>query len=219
MHARVTTATIQRDKIDECIRIWRDSVVREARQQKGLRDLLFFIDRSTGKSIVCALWESEADLHATEASGHFQAQVAKISPLAVGQPTREIFEVTVNDLATLKPGTQYGRITTVMLQRDKVDESTRILRDSIIPEARKQKGFSGLLSMMDRGLGKGITLALWESDADMKAGESSGYYQTQIAKLQPLFMGQPTRETYEAIVPMAMVPAMGVDTQVQPPTP
>lgn len=221
MHARVTTATIQRDKIDEAIRIYRDSIVPEGQKQKGFLDLLMLIDRATGKCIVYALWESEADLRATEASGHYQAQVARLASVMVGQPTREICEVTVNELSTVKTGTLRGRVSTALFQQGKIDEGLRIVRDSIVPEAKKQQGFDGLLSLLDRGMGKGILLTLWESDADMNASESSGYYQTQVAKLGSVLMGQPTRETYEAIVPMVMAPAgvAAVDTQVHPSTP
>ena len=51
MHARVVTATLQRDKIDECIRIGRDSIVPEAKQQPGFRDYLFLTDRATGDGV------------------------------------------------------------------------------------------------------------------------------------------------------------------------
>ncbi len=221
MHARVTTSTIQRDKIDEGIRIFRDSIVPEAQKQKGFRDILLLLDRATGKFVVYALWESEADLRATEASGHYQTQVARLASLMVGQPTREICEVTVNELSALKTGSLHGRVTTAMFQQGKIDEGIRIIRDSIVPEAKRQRGFDGLLSMLDRAMGKGTLLTLWESEADLNAGESSGYYQAQLAKVRPLFMGQPARESYEAIVPVVMAPAgvAAVDTQVHPPTP
>ncbi|HEX8034803.1 MAG TPA: hypothetical protein VF510_13190 [Ktedonobacterales bacterium] len=219
MHARVTTATIQQDKIDECIRIFRDSIVPDIQRQKGFRDLLMLTNRATGKSAFYALWESEADLRANEASGSYQLQVAKLLPMFVGQPTREIYEVTVNELSALRVGSVYGRVTSAIFQQGKIDEGTRILRDSILPEARKQQGFDGLLSMVDRNMGKSYTLSCWESKADMKASESSGFYQAQLAKLHSLFIGQPTHESYEVTVPIAIAPPSAVDTQVHPPTP
>lgn len=219
MHARVTTATIQQDKIDECIRILRDSIVPDVQRQKGFSDLLMLTDRATGKCTFYSLWASEADLRANEASGSYQTQVTKLLPMMIGQPTREICEVTINELSTLKVGSVYGRVTTVVFQQGKVDEGTRILRDSILPEANKQQGFDGLLSMVDRALGKAIVLSCWESEADMKAGESSGYYQAQIAKLQPLFIGQSTREAYEVTVPVVMAPPPAMDTQLHAATP
>ncbi len=221
MHARVTTSTIQLDKIDEGLRIFRDSIVPEAQKQNGFSDILMLIDRATGKCTVYALWASEADLRATEASGHYQSQVARLASLMVGQPTREICEVTVNELSTVKTGTLRGRVSTAMFQQGKIDEGIRIVRDSIVPEAKKQQGFDGLLSVLDRGMGKGILLTLWESEADVSASESSGYYQAQVAKLGSLLMAQPTREEYEVIVPVVMAPAgvAAVDTQVHPPMP
>lgn len=219
MYARVTTAMFQRDKLDESIRILRDSIVPEVQKQKGFRDILMLVDRTTGKSIVYALWESEADLHATESSGHYQAQLAKVAPLSVGQPTREICEVTVSELSALNVGSVYGRVTSALFQPGKIDEGVRITRDSILPESRKQRGFAGLLSVIDRAMGKGYVLSCWENEADLRASESNGYYQTQVAKLQPLFISQPTREAYEVNVFVAMVPPSAMDTQIHPPAP
>lgn len=217
MHARVVSLTVQRDKIDECIRIYRDSIVSAAQQQKGFSNLLLLADRASGTCRFLSLWESEADLRASEATGFIQTQIVKLAPMIVVQPTREVYEVTVSDLSALKVGSLYGRVTTVMFQQGKIDEGTRILRDSILPEARKQQGFDGLLSLVDRATGKGVVLSCWDGEADMRSSESSGFYQAQVAKLQPLFIVQPTRDAYEMSVAMAMAPMPATDTQVHPP--
>ena len=52
------------------------------------------------------------------------------------------------------------------------------------------------LFLTDPETGKGVSLTLWDSLEDMKAGESSGYLQEQIAKFAPLMAGPPTREVF-----------------------
>jgi heme-degrading monooxygenase HmoA len=54
--------------------------------------------------------------------------------------------------------------------------------------------------LTDRKTGKGLTIALWETEADMTAGETSGYYQQQVAKFKDLFSAPPVREAYEVTV-------------------
>jgi heme-degrading monooxygenase HmoA len=219
MHARVATITLHRDKIDECIRIFRSSIMPEAKKQKGFSDLLLLTDRANGNCIVLSLWNSETDLKASETGGYYTAQVTKLQPLLVGQPTREHCTVTVHELSALKGGMLHGRMTTAMFQHGKIDEGTRIIRDSILPEAKKQKGYEGLVSVVDRDTGKGYTLSCWDSGADLKAGETSGYYKAQIAKLQPLLIGQPARESYEVTLPAMAPTPMQMGTQPQPPAP
>lgn len=219
MHARVVLVTLQRDRIDECIDIFRDSIVPEARRQKGFSDYLLLTDRDTGHCIVFSLWESEADLHASETSGYYSAQVAKLQPMFVSQPMREICEVTVHELRGLTGAALHGRVTTAMFQHDKINEGTQVFRDSIVPEARKQPGFEGVISVADRDTGKSYTLSCWDSEANRQAGESSGYYQAQVAKLRPYLIGQTTRESFDLTLPaMATIP-QSMGAQPHPPTP
>lgn len=91
----------------------------------------------------------------------------------------------------------YARVTTVQVQPGKIDDGIQIFRDAVLPAAQQQPGFKGVLQLVDRSNNKSIGITLWETEDDMKAGEASGYYQQQIAKVAPLLAEQPVRETYE----------------------
>ena len=94
----------------------------------------------------------------------------------------------------------HARVVTSQSQSGKQDEALAIVRDSIIPAARQQKGFKSYLGLTNRETGKNITITLWETEEDMTAGETTGYYQEQIAKVVPLLAGPPTTEHYEVTV-------------------
>ncbi len=94
----------------------------------------------------------------------------------------------------------YARVTIATAQPSKVDEVTKIVRDSILPAAKKQKGFKKLIDLGDRATGRGMIIVLWNTEADMKAGEASDYYREQIAKVGSLLAGLPTTERYEVMV-------------------
>ena len=67
--------------------------------------------------------------------------------------------------------------------------------------ARAQKGFQGAYLMTDAASGKALSITVWESEADMLAGESSGgHYNEQIAKFASVFAGTPSLEHYELSV-------------------
>lgn len=93
-----------------------------------------------------------------------------------------------------------ARATIVQILPDKVDEAVDLYRDSVVPAARQQKGFKGVYLLTDRNTGKGISITLWETEADMTAGENSGYYQQQLAKFKDVFGAPPVRESYEVSV-------------------
>ncbi len=93
-----------------------------------------------------------------------------------------------------------ARATIVQILPSKVDEAVDLYRDSVVPAARQQKGFKGVYLLTDRNTGKGISITLWETEADMTAGENSGYYQQQLAKFKDVFGAPPVRESYEVSV-------------------
>lgn len=88
----------------------------------------------------------------------------------------------------------YARMTTMQPRPGMADEAAKIFRESVIPAAQKQKGFRGALLLEDPASGKGTSITLWETEADLKAGEESGYFKEQIAKFGPLMAGPPARE-------------------------
>jgi heme-degrading monooxygenase HmoA len=96
----------------------------------------------------------------------------------------------------------YARVTFVQIVPGKLDEAVERYRDTVVPAAKQQKGCRGayLLTLTDRSAGKGISMTLWETEADMIAGENSGYYQGQLAKFKDVFGAPPVREAYEVSV-------------------
>ncbi|MCI0693053.1 antibiotic biosynthesis monooxygenase [candidate division KSB1 bacterium] len=91
----------------------------------------------------------------------------------------------------------YTRVVVVQVKPDKMDEVLSIWRDSVLPVVKQLQGFKNALLLTNRETGKGISLTLWETEADMKAVESSGVFQQMLAKFTPLFAGQPVLEHYE----------------------
>ena len=97
MFARMTTIKVRIDKIDEALDIYRESMVPAAKEQKGFRRLNLFMNRETGKAVAVALWDSEEDAIASEQSHYYQEQLVKLMHLYTANPTREGFEVVIED--------------------------------------------------------------------------------------------------------------------------
>ena len=92
------------------------------------------------------------------------------------------------------------RAVTVQVQPGKMQETIDVYNDQVVPAAKAQKGFQGAYLMTDATSGKGLSITVWESEADMIAGETSGYYQEVISKFASVFSGPPVREHYELSV-------------------
>jgi len=94
----------------------------------------------------------------------------------------------------------FARVTHTQILPGKMDEATRINQDSVVPAAKQQKGFKGLYLLGNPKTGKGLTISLWDTEADMTAGEASGYYQQQVAKFKDIVSGPTVREAYEVSI-------------------
>jgi len=91
----------------------------------------------------------------------------------------------------------FARLTITQVKIDKIDEALKIYEESVIPAAKSQKGWRGNYFLTDRKTGKGISIALWDSEDDAIATEQSGFYQEQVNKFKDFFTAPPVREGYE----------------------
>ena len=199
MYARVVTGQYQSGKIDEGLQIFLNSILPAAKQQSGYKGGMALVDRTTGKAITIGLRETAADMQAMETSGYLQEQFAKVMFLLAGAPVVEVYEVSIQEVQKGGAG-GHARVLTATAQPGKTDELIQIARDSILPAAGQQPGFKGMLLLTDRTTGKGISLTLWETEADLKASEASGYLREQLGKLTNVLATQVVREAYEVDV-------------------
>jgi steroid delta-isomerase-like uncharacterized protein len=192
MYTRVSTIHFLPENLAEVIRINRDLVVPDARQQKGFNSLLLLTNEAAGVGISCASFETIEDIQASEASGYYQRQVDKFARVLTGTPDKQVYEAGVYEL---KGGeARAARFLPMQLQPGKIDEAQIIDQDSILPAANQQQGFQGVLFLTDKATNRGISISLWKTDDDLRAGEASGFYQEQVAKLAPFLVAEPVRE-------------------------
>ena len=94
----------------------------------------------------------------------------------------------------------YARMTIVQVKLENIDDAIRLFRTSIVPEAKKQKGYRGACLLIDRAAGQGRAVTFWRSEKDALANEESRFYQEQLVKFLGYFSGPPMREGYEVSV-------------------
>jgi len=94
----------------------------------------------------------------------------------------------------------FARLTIFEIKIDRIDEAVKIYGESVVPEAKCQKGYCGIYLFIDHQSGKGISISLWKSEKDAVANEKSRYYQEQVAKFIAFYTKPPIREGYEVSI-------------------
>jgi heme-degrading monooxygenase HmoA len=91
----------------------------------------------------------------------------------------------------------YAKVVTFQIKPGKRDEVIRLFQDFVVPGASKRKGFKGGLLLTDPNTDKGTSIGLWETEGDILASETSGFYREWVTQLSVHFSAKPSREIYE----------------------
>jgi Antibiotic biosynthesis monooxygenase len=93
MHARLLRMQVRPERIDEAARIFVADVVPGCRAQPGFSGAMFLVERKNGECLPITLWETEAEMLATEENRFFQNQLMKFLGLFHHGLVREAYEV------------------------------------------------------------------------------------------------------------------------------
>jgi hypothetical protein len=94
LHARVVSMEMLPINVPEAVRIYQDRVLPAAREEEGFRGALMLTDPDTGEGLSISLWNSEEEMHASEASGFYHRKLSELDALFISTPVRKHYEVS-----------------------------------------------------------------------------------------------------------------------------
>ena len=94
----------------------------------------------------------------------------------------------------------YAQVVRIQIKPGEMDQAISIFRDSVAPAVSQRNGFKNLYLAVDREGNSAVAFGLWETQADVEALASSGFYQEQVAKFAAVFAAPPERVVYEVAV-------------------
>jgi heme-degrading monooxygenase HmoA len=167
MHARVTTVTGASD-VDRGPALLRDEVVPQMKQQKGFRGLSAAGDRTAGVFTVLSLWDSRADLQASE--GAAERTAASMVRLMGGQVSVELYEETAGESSDTRPGPEAKlHIRHIKVDLNRIDDILDTFRQKVLPDMKTRPGFLAVRQLIDRNTGEGRVGSLWTDEASLSA--------------------------------------------------
>ena len=95
MFARHVTTEVYRDKIEEALKIYEESVIPVGKAQEGYRGIYLLANKETGKIVSISFWDSKEHAIANENSGYFLEQVEKFNGILISPPIKEEFDVSI----------------------------------------------------------------------------------------------------------------------------
>ena len=67
----------------------------------------------------------------------------------------------------------HARVTKFEGSPDQLDAAIKLIKETMVPAAKKLQGFKGGYWLVDRAAGKGFSVTLFESEAALKASEDA----------------------------------------------
>jgi len=181
MHARVITALLEPGKLDEGIQLFRQVLLPTTRQHEGFHSTLVLTDPLGNKGVAITLWETEAHLKAPEPLTFRQHITAQFEHNLSRKLDIADYEVALEEIPQGSRA-RYARVMIGHTQAGQLDEAVRLVGEVFVPAFKKQKGFQGLLFLVDPKTNKCLSISVWETEAEMKGHESSGQHGEQLAK-------------------------------------
>ena len=93
MYAGVVFYEFDRNNLDTIQHRWKESVLGQAKHQKGFREAVLFLDRETGNAFDVGFWDTREDAIRFEESGTYGLVIQDVKDLLASAPRREMFEV------------------------------------------------------------------------------------------------------------------------------
>ena len=95
MYARVIFGKILSQNENVVTSFYRNEVVPTASQQQGFKGIIQMVNPETGETLSISLWETEADLKATENTDYDKKQFAKLASFDATGPRKAAYKVNV----------------------------------------------------------------------------------------------------------------------------
>jgi heme-degrading monooxygenase HmoA len=193
MFVRVNNIT-GAENIDAGVAFLRDKVFPELVGQKGFRGLTASANRQTGEFGILGLWDTLADLDASDSA------VSKLRKEAMaalgGEISVVVMEQVYADVA--KPQDLVGRslrVVRISMDPALIDDHLAFFKSDVAPVLKATPGFLALRNMVNRSTGEGSVGSVWEDEASMRASETTAEERRQRAAERGVQISDPSFRT------------------------
>jgi heme-degrading monooxygenase HmoA len=188
MQVRISTITGASD-IDGGIAFLRDQVLPQLRQQKGFRGLSAAGDRTAGVVTVLSVWDSKADLDASESIADKARSDA--TRIIGGQVSIERFEQSLWEIGETPPGPGAKlHIRQITMDPTRIDDNLAFFRENVLPDIKATPGFLGVRHLIDRKSGEGRVGTLWADTESLKGALAKSEQRRALASERRVDFGE-----------------------------
>lgn len=171
MFVRISTIMAEPARIDDGITYMREEVQPRVEELAGSLGLSMWVDRSSGRAVVSALWTDWESLQASSATtAAFRQDVAK---RLAGQSAMEVYELA--HLHRVKPGQPgyWTRAVHIDVPANDMDRLIHHFQSTSLPDIQQHDGLVAATMGVNREDGKALVTATFDTRQALDASGSA----------------------------------------------
>src|ERR1700704_1991715 len=170
----------------------RDEVLPAIKGFNGFRGITASGDRKAGVIGILTLWDTEADMKASDAAA---SQVRENAIKAIGGRVVDVqvYEQVVQEVAAPPAPGSPLLITPIKMDPAKVDENIEFFKATVLPEMKATPGFRAVRNMINRQTGEGMVGLVLADDASVTEAEARADARRARAAQQGVELGERSR--------------------------
>jgi hypothetical protein len=178
--------------LDAAVAHLRDEVLPAIKDFAGFRGITASGDRKAGTIGILTLWDTEADLKASDAAA---SQVRENTIKAIGGRVVDVqaYEQVVQEVAAPPAPGSPLLITPIKMDPARVDENIEFFKANVLPEMKATPGFRAVRNMINRQTGEGMVGLVLADEASVKAAEALADERRAQASKQGVELGERSR--------------------------
>lgn len=168
-YARRRTRKLSPDRVDAWVKSYEKEVPAMLRMT-GFMGAYLFADRATGEGESFSFWESKQALESSRSSTDTLGSQQKVE-IGLETVSVESLEVIAKTGDKVHAGATHALVLEGITDPPRLDAGRALYEDEILPALREDRGFLGVFILADVGSGKTVTVALYDSLANLESAE------------------------------------------------
>ncbi|MCV7065222.1 antibiotic biosynthesis monooxygenase [Mycolicibacterium farcinogenes] len=205
MFARSTTIAARVQAIDAGIAHVRDEVMPALDNVDGCVGLSLMVDRESGRCVLTTAWRSEEAIHASAAA--IAPMRHRVVEVFAGTATVDEWEIAVVHREQYSGPGACVRATWLRTRPELFDRAVEFYRTSVLPAMEDLEGFCSASLMLDRGSGRAVSSATFDSAEAMDRNRDQARA-LRTARLRDLSADQLDVGEFELVLAHLRVPEM-----------
>ncbi|WP_066897113.1 antibiotic biosynthesis monooxygenase [Mycolicibacterium houstonense] len=205
MFARSTTIAARVQAIDAGTAHVRDEVMPALDHVDGCVGLSLMVDRESGRCVLTTAWRSEEAMHASAAA--IAPMRHRVVEVFAGTATVDEWEIAVVHREQYSGPGACVRATWLRTRPELFDRAVEFYRTSVLPAMEDLEGFCSASLMLDRGSGRAVSSATFDSAEAMDRNRDQARA-LRTARLRDLSADQLDVGEFELVLAHLRVPEM-----------